>query len=85
MQRIVTGEQYLSVYKPYKPKADAAELAIALGRGESVNRLAKDRMNTATTKNIPAVLLQASSLTADNVRSTVVKDGMHTIDQICPG
>ncbi|SDN10781.1 monosaccharide ABC transporter substrate-binding protein, CUT2 family (TC 3.A.1.2.-) [Streptomyces sp. cf386] len=84
VQRIVSGAQYSTVYKPYKPEADAAaELAVALGRGESIDGLAKDRMNTATTRNIPAVLLQASSVTADNVGSTVVKDGMHTIDQIC--
>ncbi|MFI5555666.1 substrate-binding domain-containing protein [Streptomyces sp. NPDC051738] len=84
VQRIVSGDQYSTVYKPYKPEADAAtELAVALGRGESIDGLAEDRINTATSKDIPAVLLQASSVTADNVGSTVVKDGMYTIDQIC--
>jgi D-xylose transport system substrate-binding protein len=84
VQRIITGDQYMSVYKPYKPEADAAaEIAVALGRDESLDDIAHDRVNSPTTKDIPAVLLTPTSLTVDNIKDTVVKDGMHTVEQIC--
>ncbi|MBA4863030.1 substrate-binding domain-containing protein [Streptomyces sp. PSKA54] len=84
VQRIITGDQYMSVYKPYKPEADAAaDMAVALGRGETLDDIAQDRVNSPTTKEIPADLLTPVSLTVDNIKDTVVKDGMHTIDQIC--
>ncbi|TJZ58991.1 sugar ABC transporter substrate-binding protein [Streptomyces piniterrae] len=84
MQRIVKGEQYMSVYKPFKPEAyTAATMAVALVRGERLDGIAKDRINSATTRDIPAVLLTPISVTAGNIKNTVVKDGMYTIDQIC--
>ncbi|MEV0371237.1 substrate-binding domain-containing protein [Streptomyces sp. NPDC050636] len=84
MQRIVKGEQYMSVYKPFKPEANAAAaMAVALVRGEKVGNIAKDKINSPTDHNIPAVLLTPVSVTADNIKDTVIKDGMYTIDQIC--
>ncbi|MFC6065497.1 sugar ABC transporter substrate-binding protein [Streptomyces ochraceiscleroticus] len=84
VQRIVSGEMYMSVYKPYKPEADAAAtMAIALGRGQGLGNVPKDRVNSATAKDIPAVLLTPVSLTVHNIKSTVVKDGTYTVDQIC--
>ncbi|MFE2214233.1 sugar ABC transporter substrate-binding protein [Streptomyces canus] len=83
-QRIVKGEQYMTVYKPYKPAADAAaEMAIALGRGESVDSIATGTVDSATTKDIPAVLLPSVSVTVNNIKDTLVKDGLYTIAQIC--
>ena len=36
VQRIVAGEQFMSVYKPYAPEADAAaEMAVALAQGKN--------------------------------------------------
>ncbi|MGW1024815.1 substrate-binding domain-containing protein [Streptomyces sp. NPDC002577] len=84
IQRIIAGEQYMTVYKNFKTQADAAaKLALALGRGENINDLAKETVNSPTTKNIPAVLLTPLSVTVDNIDNTVVKDGLYTIDQIC--
>jgi D-xylose transport system substrate-binding protein len=84
VQRIISGEQYSSVYKPYKPEAyTAAQMAVTLGRGEKLGSIAKDKVSTPTTKGIPAVLLTPVPLTVDNVRDTVIKDGMYTIDQVC--
>ncbi|BBC34988.1 putative secreted protein [Streptomyces graminofaciens] len=83
-QRIVGGDQYMTVYKPYKPAADAAvEMAVALGRGEKVDSIATGTVDSDTTKDIPAVLLPSVSVTAGNIKDTLVKDGMYTIDQIC--
>ena len=46
VQRIVAGEQYMSVYKPYPPEAEAAaEMAVAAGPGPDIqfDSLAQDR------------------------------------------
>jgi ABC-type xylose transport system substrate-binding protein len=84
VRRIVGGEQYMTIYKPFKPAADAAvEMAVALGRGESVQSIATGTVDSTTTKDIPAVLLPSVSVTVGNIKDTLVKDGMYTIDQIC--
>ncbi|WP_260868005.1 sugar ABC transporter substrate-binding protein [Streptomyces sp. SAJ15] len=84
VQRIVEGEQPMTVYKPFKPEAEAAAaMAVALGHGESAGDITRDRISTPTAKDVPAVLLKPLVVTVDNIKDTVVKDGMYTIDQIC--
>ncbi|MGV9454016.1 substrate-binding domain-containing protein [Streptomyces sp. NPDC003635] len=84
VQRIVTGEQYMSVYKPYAPEADAAaEMAVALAQGKSLDSVAKDKVDSPTNKGIPSVLVDVTSLTQDNIKDTVVKDGVYTVAEIC--
>ncbi|MFF7733442.1 substrate-binding domain-containing protein [Streptomyces sp. NPDC007984] len=84
VQRIVTGEQYMSVYKPYPQEADvAAEMAVALAQGKSLDSIAKDKVDSPTTKAIPSVLVPVVSLTKDNIKDTVLKDGIYTVNEIC--
>ncbi len=84
IQRILLGEQYMTVYKPYTPQADAAaEMAVALGRGRSLDGIARTTVSNSTTKDIPAVLLPSVPVTAKSITSTVVRDGVYTIEQIC--
>ncbi|WEH16518.1 substrate-binding domain-containing protein [Streptomyces sp. VNUA24] len=84
VRRIVAGDQYMTVYKPFEPAADAAaEMAVALGRGESVDRIATGTVDSPTDQDIPAVLLPSVPVTAGNIEDTLVKDGMYTIAQIC--
>ncbi|MDO0937374.1 substrate-binding domain-containing protein [Streptomyces sp. DG2A-72] len=84
VQRIVTGDQYMSVYKPYAPEADAAaEMAVALAKGESLDSIAKDKVDSGSAKAVPSVLVPVTSLTKDNINDTVIKDGVYTIDEIC--
>ncbi|MFF4757859.1 substrate-binding domain-containing protein [Streptomyces sp. NPDC001292] len=84
VQRIVAGEQYMSVYKPYAPEADAAaEMAVALAQGKSLDSIAKDKVDSPTTKGVPSVLVEVTSLTKDNIQDTVVKDGVYTVAEIC--
>ncbi|MEU2540551.1 ABC transporter substrate-binding protein [Streptomyces iakyrus] len=86
VQRIVTGEQYMSVYKPYPQEADvAAEMAVALAQGKSLDSIAKDKVDSPTTKAIPSVLVPVVSLTKDNIQDTVIKDGIYTVNEICTG
>ncbi|KUN99391.1 ABC transporter substrate-binding protein [Streptomyces caeruleatus] len=84
VQRVVLGEQYMSVYKPFKAEADAAaRIAVALGRGDDITDLTDTTVDTATTKHIPAVQLDPVPVTVADIRSTVVEDGVYTVDQIC--
>ncbi|MEU1049564.1 sugar ABC transporter substrate-binding protein [Streptomyces sp. NPDC048376] len=84
VQRIVTGEQYMSVFKSYPKEAEtAAEMAVALAKGESLDSIANDKVDSATAKDIPAVIVPVVSLTKDNIKETVIKDGFYTIDEIC--
>jgi D-xylose transport system substrate-binding protein len=84
VQRIVAGEQYMSVYKPYAPEAAAAaEMAILLARGMSLDSMAQADVDSPTTKGIPSVLVPVVSLTKDNIEDTVIKDGVYTVAEIC--
>ncbi|WP_274565160.1 sugar ABC transporter substrate-binding protein [Streptomyces spiramyceticus] len=84
VQRIVAGEQFMSVYKPYAPEASAAaEMAVALAKGEKLNNIARDTVDSPTTKGIPTLLVPVISLTQDNIKDTVVKDGVYTVEEIC--
>ncbi|WP_329379923.1 ABC transporter substrate-binding protein [Streptomyces sp. NBC_01716] len=84
VQRIVAGEQFMSVYKPYPTEASiAAEMAVAVAKGESLDAIAKTTVDSATTKEIPSVLVPVVSLTKDNINDTVIKDGIYTVDEIC--
>ncbi|WP_026248818.1 substrate-binding domain-containing protein [Streptomyces sp. LaPpAH-108] len=84
VQRIVAGTQYMSVYKPYAPEAAAAaEMAVNLAQGKSLDSLAKDKVDSPTTKGVPSVLVAVTSLTKDNIKDTVIKDGVYTVADIC--
>ncbi|MFE2533465.1 substrate-binding domain-containing protein [Streptomyces sp. NPDC059371] len=84
VQRILAGEQFMSVYKPYAPEADAAaELAVALAQGKSLDAVAKDKVDSPTDKQIPSLLVPVTSLTKENIKDTVVKDGLYTVNDIC--
>ncbi|MFD9544511.1 MULTISPECIES: sugar ABC transporter substrate-binding protein [unclassified Streptomyces] len=84
VQRIVTGEQFMSVYKPYPQEGVvAAEMAVALAKGEKLDSIATSKIDSASTKGIPTVLVPVVSLTKANIKDTVLKDGIYTIDEIC--
>jgi D-xylose transport system substrate-binding protein len=84
IQRIVAGTQSATVYKAYKPEADtAAELAVALLDGKDVKSLATTEVTSGSGDKVPAKLLTPVSVTKANIKDTVVKDGLYTVDQIC--
>ena len=81
IQRIVAGDQYMTVYKAYKPEADkTAELAVDLLKG---NKPTADATVNNGTKDVPSFLLKPVPVTKENVKDTVVKDGLWTAQQIC--
>ncbi|MEV0413452.1 substrate-binding domain-containing protein [Streptomyces sp. NPDC050448] len=84
VQRIVAGEQFMTVYKRYAPEAAAAaEMAVALATGEKIDGIINQIVSSPTTKDVPSVLVPGVALTRSNVRSTVIDDGVYTVDEIC--
>ncbi|MFS8197316.1 substrate-binding domain-containing protein [Streptomyces sp. CWNU-52B] len=84
VQRIIKGEQFMSVYKSYPQEADiAAQMAVALAKGEKLDSIAKDSVDSPTTKGVPSVLVPVVSLTKDNINETVIKEAIYTVDEIC--
>ncbi|HEY4276694.1 MAG TPA: sugar ABC transporter substrate-binding protein [Conexibacter sp.] len=83
IQRIVAGDQYMTVYKAIKPEAeDAAQLSYDLLGGNSNSDLVNQRVSNGT-KDVPSVILTPVAVTANNIRDTVVRDGFWTVNQIC--
>ncbi|MET9914855.1 substrate-binding domain-containing protein [Streptomyces sp. NPDC006476] len=86
VQRIVAGQQYMSVYKPFVDEAtDAAKLAInkVQGRNIEFDGLTPDRVDSPTQKDIPTKLVPVIALTRNTIKQTVIADGVYTIRQIC--
>jgi len=86
IQRILAGEQYMTVYKAIKPEAEAAaQLAFDLLQGKKPSAgLVNDKVNNGT-KDVPSVLLKPVAVTKDNIKSTIVKDKFWSPSQICAG
>ncbi|MFF9775098.1 sugar ABC transporter substrate-binding protein [Streptomyces sp. NPDC013978] len=86
VQRILAGDQYMTVYKSFPTQAAAAaEMAVAKVQGRSIefDALAKDSVDSPTTKNIPAQLVPPVALTKNNIQDTVIADDIYTVKQIC--
>ena len=85
IQRILVGEQYMTVYKAIKPEAEAAaQLAYDLLTDAKVPT---DMTNGKTVNNgtidVPSVLLTPIAVTRNNIKDTVVADNFWTVNQIC--
>jgi D-xylose transport system substrate-binding protein len=83
IQRIVVGDQYMTVFKAYTPEAtQAAQLAVALLRDDTDSSLVNRQIDNGE-KSVSSVILTPVAVTQDNIRDTVVRDGLYTIPQIC--
>ncbi len=83
IQRIILGEQYMTVYKAIKLEAEAAAtLAVALAKGEDPPAdLAMSTVNNGS-GDIPSVLLPPVAVNKDNIKDTVIADGFWTVTVI---
>jgi D-xylose transport system substrate-binding protein len=86
LQRILKGEQFMTVYKEIQPEAEiSAEIALALAAGEEVPKnLVTETVNNGKAE-VPSVLLKPIAVTKGNVKSTVVKDGFVETSELCEG
>jgi D-xylose transport system substrate-binding protein len=86
VQRILVGQQYMTVYKAIKPQASiSAEIAIDLAEGKEVpqSKITDELDNEAG--KIPSILLEPVAVTKDNIKQTVIADEFITADELCTG
>jgi D-xylose transport system substrate-binding protein len=77
IQRIVSGDQYMTIYKDIKQEAElAAEMAVRLANGQEAT-------GETSIDGTPATLLGAEIVTIDSIMDTVVADGVYTVAEIC--
>jgi D-xylose transport system substrate-binding protein len=78
---IVLGKQTMTVYKSIQPLAYAAvDAAMKLAHGETVQTV--DTIDNGM-KKVPSILLEPVAVDRNNLVNTVVKDGYHTLAEIC--
>jgi D-xylose transport system substrate-binding protein len=82
LRQVLAGEQCMTVYKPVrKEAAAAADLAVALGRGQ--RRPLPGRVTDPQAKrDVPAVVLAAQTVVRDTVKD-VVADGFVSAVDLC--
>jgi D-xylose transport system substrate-binding protein len=84
VQRILTGDQLMTVYQPIKQIAQtAARLAVPLAEGKTPPPIAKAQVNNGM-KKVPSVLLNTVVVDKHNVDS-VIKAGFLNAKQLCTG
>jgi len=84
IQRILIGEQFMTVYKALKFEAqDAAKIAVALAKGDKpASDLVSKKVNNGK-KDVPSRLLTPVAVTKDNIKDTILKDDFWKVSQIC--
>ena len=86
IQRILTDEQYSTIYLAIKQQAEtSAEIAVAAAQGKDAPADVVDAKVDNGAKQVPSVLLSPIAVTKDNINDTVIKDGFLTVDEICTG
>ncbi len=77
IQRIVAGEQYMTIYKPIKVEAEkAAAVAVDLANDKEIT-------GTQDFQGVKSFIFKPIVVTTDNVKTTVVADGFYSVDDIC--
>ena len=83
IQRILVGEQHMTVYKPIREQAEvAADVALALARGQAP----PDHLVTTTLETdggTPAHILEPTVVTRDTIADTVLSDGFWSVEDVC--
>ena len=86
LQRVLSGDQCMTVYKAIKKEADAAAaLAIALAKGDTAGadgQATGTVDDTETKAKVKSVLLTPQAIFPENVKD-VVADGFTTADKLC--
>ncbi len=86
IQRILSGEQLMTVYQPIIQIAEtAAELAVPIAQGKTPPADAAPEKVDNGAKQVPSALLDTIAIDKNNIDSTVVKDGFLDVGEICTG
>ena len=86
LQRILTGEQFMTIFKPIVPEAEiAAEMAISLGEtGEVKTKEETQDINNGKAE-VPSVLLTSTPVVKENINETVIAEEFVTPAELCEG
>jgi D-xylose transport system substrate-binding protein len=87
LQRIVLGQQSMTVYKALKAEAEAAAkaaFALASGKTDELKSLSNGTTNNDA-GDVPSQLLAPLAVTMDNIATTIFADGFTTADKVCTG
>ncbi|MEW5852475.1 MAG: substrate-binding domain-containing protein [Myxococcota bacterium] len=86
IQRVLVGEQHMTVYKAIRQEAEAAaEMAYTLAQGKPLPAtMTPNKVNNGKAE-IPSRLLTPVVVTKANVKDTVVKDGFWKAAETCTG
>jgi D-xylose transport system substrate-binding protein len=85
IQRIVAGDQFMTVFKSIRPEAEiAAAMAVAAATGNNFTGEPTIQRNNGT-QEVTSVLLTPVAVTKGNIKDTVIKEGFYTPAQICTG
>lgn len=77
VRRVVAGTQGMTVHKQVRAMARAgAEAAIDLMLGESPHGATEHQ-------GVPATLVEPVAVTRETVAATIVRDGVHSLDDVC--
>jgi D-xylose transport system substrate-binding protein len=79
IQRIIAGDQAMTIYKPIKPEAEAAaKAALALANKQKPE-------STKDVDGVPSTILDPIAVVKANVKDTIVKDQVFKLEEICTG
>lgn len=77
IQRIIAGEQYMTIFKSYFIEAEkAGEVAVALVNGEDVGE-------TTDFEGVQSFIFDPVVVTKDNVKENIVDTGLYSVADIC--
>jgi D-xylose transport system substrate-binding protein len=82
IQRIVAGQQYVTIYKPFAPEAAAAAKAAYLLAKKEPATTSATTVNNGV-QDVPSILLTPTAVTVKNINDTIIKDNFYTVAQIC--
>lgn len=86
IQRILAGEQAMTIYKPIKIEAEtAAELAVALLEGGDAPATTDTGVTQSEYEGVKSYIFDPVVVTQDNVADTVIADGFYSAADICTG
>lgn len=86
IQRILAGEQAMTIYKPIPIEAEtAAEVAVALATGEEAPATSDTGVDQTDYNGVASYIFDPIIVTQDNVADTVIADGFYDASDICTG
>ena len=84
IQRIVAGQQAMTIYKPIPIEAEtAAEVAVKLAEGEDVGSTSDTGIEQTDFQGVKSFIFTPIVVTQDNVADTIVKDNFYSVEDIC--